>query len=610
LQPILKVNLNTGTIEEISVPPQWEYEYIGGASLAARLLYDKLVQDLDPLAPEAPLLFMNGPLSGTAGPAVGRFVVCGRSPATNLWGESNCGGFWGQELRKAGYIGLWIEGSAPHPVYIWINDSTVEIRDATRLWGLDTYETQSILKNELGNNTIRVASIGIAGESLIPFALILCDHGRVAGRTGMGAVMGSKNLKAIAVRGTKKIPISELEKYKHLRSDVNKSLREDVQSTILRDLGTSSTAEYFNYLEELPKRYFQKGKFSEELRISGAALKETILTGISACHACVIACGRVVTLGDGKPRKGPEYETLAGFGPNLMLNNAEFATQMGELCDRYGIDSISTSNIIGLAIHLYSMGIITKYDTGGYELMWGDHSTVEMLVNLIANRQDFGLLMAEGARALAQRFGAENGAVQVNGLEVPYHDPRGATGMAVVYATSPRGACHNQSDYFLVDLGHTERLIGTEYFDRLAGAEKSANIAKHQDWVTLLNSLVMCIFTNVDPEDTLALLNHASGKSYELTDLLLAGERAWNLKRVINFGLGLRRCNDNLPAVFLKLHTDFTEESKTTVPDFNAMMNAYYHARGWNPKSGYPVREKLESLNLGWTIKDQTAGSL
>jgi len=600
LQPILKVDLSKKTIDEINIPSQWEYEYIGGASLSARLLFEKLVQDLDPFSPEAPLLFMNGPLSGTAGPAVGRFVICGRSPATGLWGESNCGGFWGPELRKAGYDGLWIEGCAPNPVYLLITDHQVEIRDGSFLWGLDTYATQSRLHQELENPGFRIASIGIAGETQIPFALILCDHGRVAGRTGMGAVMGSKKLKAIAVKGTGKIPIHNIEKFNRHRSAVNKSLRDDVSTTILRDLGTSATAEYFDYLEEQPKAYFQKGKLGEEIRTTGASMKETILTGVSACHACVIACGRVVTLSDGKARKGPEYETLAGFGPNLMLNDTVFATRMGELCDKYGMDSISTSNIIGLAFHLYNMGVISEKDTGGYPLYWGNQNSIENLVHQIAVRENFGLLLAEGAKAFGRRFGVENEAVQVNGLEVPYHDPRGGSGIAVVYATSPRGACHNQSDYYIVDLGQSEPLLGIEYFDRLAGAEKSANIAKHQDWVTVLNSLVKCIFAIVDPRDTLTLLNGATGRAWELSELIKAGERGWNLKRIINFRLGLRRNNDRIPTAFQRPYSDADKDSDTRIPDFDAMMKAYYQARNWDPISGYPTQEKLESLNLEW----------
>ena len=406
MQAILKINLSSGDISTYSIPAEWQRDYLGGASLAARLLYDHLSPQLAPLDPQAPLLFLNGPLSGTAGPAVGRFVVCGRSPATGLWGESNCGGFWGPELRQAGYDGLWIEGRASQPVYLWIRDGKVEVRVASHLWGLDTYQTQSAIEEELQAGKVRLACIGPAGEALIPFALVLADHGRVAGRTGMGALMGSKNLKAIAVQGKGKIPLADSQRYTEIRSRVNRELRNDATAQVLRELGTAGVAEYMDYLGEMPKKYFSKGIFGEELRISGAVMKESILTGVSACHACVIACGRVVRLGDGEKRKGPEYETLVGFGPNLMLNDLELVTQLGELCDRYGLDSISMSNTLGLAYRLFELGKIGLADTGGLQLTWGDGSALEDLITQTVQRRGFGAYLAQGARALGEAFGA------------------------------------------------------------------------------------------------------------------------------------------------------------------------------------------------------------
>jgi len=604
MQPILKINLNIGQSECMSIPEEWINDFIGGASLAARILYDHLLQELDPLSPKAPLLFMTGPLTGTSGPAVGRFVICSRSPATGLWAESNCGGFWGPELRKAGYDGLWVEGRAENPVYIWINDDQVEIRDAKHLWGTDTYQTQSSIQDENKRGKVRVASIGLAGENEIPYALILCDHGRVAGRTGMGAIMGSKKLKAVAVKGSKQIPVSDPVQYKQLRSRVNRSLREFNQTRLLRELGTASVAEYFDYLGEMPKQYFSRGKLNQELRVSGAGLKDTILSGVSACHACVIACGRVVRLEDGENRKGPEYETLVGFGPNLCLNDPKFVTRMGELCDRYGMDTISMSNTIGLSFRLFEMGKITVNETDGLELLWGDEMAVETLVNQTAHLEGLGAFLAEGARALGKRFNAEGEAIQVNGLEVAYHDPRGATGMALVYATSPRGACHNQSDYFIIDLGKTISEIGIEYYSHLAGEEKSANVALHQDWITTFNSLVMCRFANISPTDLTELVNSASDIDRDIKELMVAGARGWNLKRAINIRLGLNRSNDRLPKKLLTPYQDSENDGHTVVPDLTKMLDSYYAARGWDPKSGYPTREKLSELGLDWLVND------
>src|SRR5687767_518416 len=352
MQPILKIDLTTGVTEEYHIPEQWQRDFLGGASLAARILYSSLTRELDPLSPEAPLLFMMGPMTGTSGPTTGRFVVCGKGPATGLWAESNIGGFWGPELRATGYDGLWITGRAETPVYLWLNGSKLEVRDAAHLWGMNTYTTQEKIKEEIGEKSARVCVIGQAGERQVLFASIMCDHGRMAGRTGMGAVMGAKNVKAIAVHGTNEIPVFDLAKYKPLRSESNRKLKDDNEAKVMREIGTSGVANYAEYLGSMPVKYYSRGSFENIDSISGAKMTETILVGRSACQGCVIACGRVVNLnGDKTKRKGPEHETMVGFGANLLNDNLESIVDLGELCDRYGMDSISTSNTIGLAFH-------------------------------------------------------------------------------------------------------------------------------------------------------------------------------------------------------------------------------------------------------------------
>ena len=352
MQPILKIDLTTGKTEEYQIPKKWEKDFLGGASLAARVLYSSFTRELDPLSPEAPLLFMTGPLTGTSGPTTGRFVVCGKGPATGLWAESNIGGFWGPELRAAGYDGLWITGKAEEPVYLWLRGNSLEVRRAAHLWGQDTYATQERVKEEIGEKSVRVCVIGPAGEKQVLFASIMCDHGRMAGRTGLGAVMGAKNLKAIAVRGVHEIPVYDIAKYKPLRSESNRRLHDDNEAKILRDIGTSGVANYAEYLGAMPVKYYSRGSFENIDNISGAKMTETILSSRSACQGCVIACGRVVTLkGEQLKRKGPEHETMVGFGANLLNDKLEAIVNLGELCDRYGMDTISTSNTIGLAFH-------------------------------------------------------------------------------------------------------------------------------------------------------------------------------------------------------------------------------------------------------------------
>jgi aldehyde:ferredoxin oxidoreductase len=604
MQPILRINLSENKIDKFLIPSEWEKEYLGGASLGARILYDELVPVLDPISPEAPLLFINGPLSGTSGPAVGRFVVCAKSPATGLWGESNCGGFWGPELRMAGYDGLMIMGKANTPVYISINDKNIEIRPADHLWGMDTYSTQSAVKAELEVKNPRVAVIGPAGEKRIPYASILTDHGRMAGRTGMGAVMGSKNLKAIAVKGSGKVPVADPERYAILRSTANHELKADSYTQVMHDLGSASAADYLDYMCDMPKRYFQNGEYQSALKISGASVAESILVGTSACHACVIACGRVVQLADGVKRKGPEYETLVGFGPNLWYDDPSKITLLGELCDRYGMDTISMSNIIGLVFRLNEMGYLPKNITENLSLQWGNVDAIEMLIHLTLRAEGIGKWAAQGSRVLAKHFGIVEEAVQVNGLEVPYHDPRGSSGVALVYATSPRGACHNQSDYFLIDMGQVLTSLGMNVYDRHGGAEKARNVAIHQDWRTISNALVLCVFANVPVETVLDLVNAACGLDWNISDLLQTGERGWNLKRVINIRLGLTRENDQLPKALLESYKDHPAGADDFAPDFQSMINAYYEARQWDKQTGYPIKSKLESLGLNWLVED------
>ena len=604
MQPILRINLSLSTIDEYTIPHQWEVDYLGGASLGARLLYEELIPTLEPLSEQAPLLFLNGPLSGTSGPAVGRFVVCAKSPATGLWGESNCGGFWGPELRMAGYYGLLITGKAETPVYLSIINGNIEIRPADHIWGMDTYTTQEAIKKEIDVKNPRVAVIGPAGEALIPFAVILADHGRVAGRTGMGAVMGSKNLKAIVVKGNGKVPVSDAERFASVRSIANHELKTDSYTDVMHELGSAGSADYFDYLVDMPKRYFQNGVFENASNISGANIAESILVGTSACHACVVACGRVVCLEDGAKRKGPEYETLAGFGPNLWYDDPVRITKLGEVCDRYGLDTISLSNTIGLVYKLYDMGVISEKEAGGIPLIWGNPESIESLIHQTVRREGLGEFISKGARELGRHFGCENEAVQVNGLEVPYHDPRGSSGMALVYATSPRGACHNQSDYFLIDMGQVLTSLGMKAMDRQGGAEKAQNVAIHQDWRTVANSLVLCVFANVPAETVLDLVNASCGLDWQLADLMRSGERGWNLKRAINNRLGLNRKNDKLPKALLQPFEDHPAGADGYAPDFTNMLEAYYEVREWDRQTGYPSREKLTSLGLEWLVED------
>lgn len=597
---ILEIDLSTGKHSLRPISADVSESFLGGAALGAHLLHEDLASARDPLAPEAPLYWLTGPLTGTAGPAVGRMVVCARSPATGRWGESNIGGHIGPEVRSAGFDGLVLRGRAPRPVVLWVHDGKAELRSAEHLWGrADTYQTQHALRQEVGDKSARVACIGAAGETLLPFGLILADHGRVAGRTGMGAVMGSKNLKAIVCRGTQPIPLAHPEKFAELRRSANLVLRQDNLTRALRQTGTAGSAEYWEHLGTMPKRYFTAGEFPEVEHISGTTVAETILTRPSTCHGCVIACGRVVRFGNGPEQKGAEYETTVGFGPLLGVSDLAFITRMGDLCDRYGMDSISTSNVIGLAFLLWERGLLSRHDTDGLELRWGNTDAIEALVHQIVRRHGLGARLAQGARALADEVGEPGLAAQVNGLEMPYHDPRGASGMALVYVTSPRGACHNQGDYFMVDgLGHTMEEIGIELFDRFAGAEKAGNVARHQDWRSLCNALVLCIFSNLPGQDVCDLVRLATGFDLDLSALVRLGERSFNLKHLINARLGVpgQPGAIRLPSILMQPLAE--GGAGGYVAPLEQMFAAYCAARGWSATTGQPQPATLKRLGL------------
>ncbi|MCX7975786.1 MAG: aldehyde ferredoxin oxidoreductase family protein [Bellilinea sp.] len=604
---MVKINLSNRQIQREQLPLEWIEGFIGASGLAARILWDGLDVNRPPLDPNNPLLFATGPLTGTGGPTTGRFTICGRSPQTGWWGESNIGGFVGPELRYAGIDFLWIEGASDTPVYIWIYNDRIEIRPAEHLWGkADTYETQQIIRQEVGIPQAKVACIGLAGENLVPFAGILSDHGRLAARTGMGALMGSKKLKAVAVRGTQRLVMGRDEEYRKLRVASNKRLLEQNMTAVLRTTGTSGGAEYLQYLGDMPQKYWTAARFEGAEKISGATMAETILKGTSACQGCVISCGREVEIAEGDyPTngvvKGPEYETICSFGSQLMVDDLAAITALGDLCDRLGMDTITAGNVIALAYLLFDQGKLTPKDTGGLQLRWGDPVPGFTLLKQMATKEGFGNLLSQGSKALAAAYGDEDLAVQVNGLDVAMHDPRAFSGQALVYVTSPRGACHNQSDYFNVGLGGTVDEIGIGFTDRFDPLGKGEQVARHQHWRTVCNSLTTCFFAVVSPNEILGLLNAAMDWDWDVLTLLKAGERAWNMKRLYNLKLGWKPENEKLPKLLLQPLMDGGQEGN--VPNLSVMLDEYYRCSGWDRTTGYPLPWKLKELGLDDLIK-------
>lgn len=612
---LLIVDLTAGDSYDEPLNEKYTAQYIGGAGLAARYLYDAIDQSTDPLGPDNPLIFMTGPLDATAAPSAGRFVVVARSPQTGLYGEANAGNFFGPDLKLAGYDGIVVRGRAQTPAYLLIRDGQVEIRDAAWLRGKTTYETGDAIRAELGDPKLTVAAIGPAGEHLVNYALILASNPRpgakkgIAGRCGMGAVMGSKNLKAIAVRAhahRPQVPLHDPIAFKAAVRAAVEMLPGDISTQIWRAVGTSGGMDLFGMQGNVPTRYWTAGTFDYE-KISGNTLAETILTGHGTCHACMIACGRKVARAAGVDlphQEGPEYETLAVFGSLLLNDDLEALAHIGSECDALGMDSISAGSTIAFATFLRDQGLATDAALDGFDFRWGDPGQALELVRMIARREGIGDLLAEGSKTLGARCGVEGMAVQINGMEPAMHDPRAQSGMALVYATSPIGASHNQSDYYMVDLaGRVSEELNIGWTDRFSTLGKATNVARQQDWRAVSASLVQCIFPNPPVRNVVDMIAAATGYDISLDNVLSYGERMWDLKRALNLKLGYNaRTSEKLPELLLKPLADGGTEGH--VVDLDPMLREYYAVRDWDWETGKPSRERFLVLGMPEIAKD------
>ncbi|MHA1271572.1 MAG: aldehyde ferredoxin oxidoreductase family protein [Candidatus Helarchaeota archaeon] len=597
------------TNSEISIKPineEWTKKYLGGSGLACRMLYDMVDKDTDPLGPDNVLIIMTGPLTGTLGPSVGKYSICAKSPLTDIWGESNSGGYFGPELKYAGFDGIIITGKSEKPVYLWVNDGKAEIRDAKKLWGKKVTRVQEMIKKELNNDKVKVATIGPAGENLVKFACVINGFGRAAGRTGMGAVFGSKNLKAIAVRGHGHIDIAKSTKLAKSGNAALKSVISGFTRQMFSALGTAGYWDYATTLGDLSFKYFTQGTWEDASKISGPAMSETVLIKNAACFSCPICCGRVVQVKEGKYKtngiiKGTEYETIGAFGGGLLVDNLDAIQKANELCDELGLDTISCGVTIAYAYYLYEKGILKKEDVG-FELNWGDIDPALQLIEMISKREGFGDLLAEGSYRLALKLNAplEDVAV-VNKMEIPFHDPRAFFGMALNYATSPRGACHMTGDIYEVDLGRADADVGIVSGDRQSIDGKAKIVVNLQNYRAVYAAAIMCNFSFPPAKEFAALLNDVTGMKIKINDLKLLGERLINLKRIFNLKMGLTAKNDQLPNIMLRPLDGGTEGK---VPDIKQLLKEYYECRDWDPKSGKPNKNKLEALELSEFIKD------
>lgn len=614
LGKLLRVDLTAGRWWDEPLNPEYARQFVGGSGLGARYLADTITADTDPLGPDNPLIFMTGPFVGTQTPAAGRYSVVARSPATRLTGEANSGGHWGPALRHAGYDGIIVTGQSPTPVYLSILHGQVELHDAAHLWGLNHYDTQDRVEEELSSRVsklrIRVATIGAAGENLVKYAAVMNDHGRAAARTGLGAVMGSKRLKAIACGGKAEIPTHDPAAFKEYLRAAMRFVVDDIFVVGLRMTGTILGADVGFMYGDTPVRYYTASEDPGiEAQINSATLMDTMLDRQVPCYRCPISCGREVHLdnytversavtGSPTPRvDGPEYETAIGFSALLGSDDLQGAAYAGHLCNLHGLDTISTSHTIGLLYYLYNQGIARAADVEGYDLSWGNVQPAIELVEKIAHRQGIGDLLAEGADAVARHFGVPELAVTVKGLEAPYHDPRAFSGQALVYATTSRGADHMAGDYYEVIRGRIVPELGMDLLERHEESREVAELAaRTMDYRSFTNSAIMCHFEDVQAENLVGLLNALTGWGVDYDEISRLGERISVMKRALNFRLGATRADDRLPKLLReKIEAGGTEGY---VPDMDHLLSLYYDVRDWDPATGKPAPDVLRRLDL------------
>ncbi len=583
---ILDIQLDKSSVGTIDLDQDLTRLFLGGGGLAARILYDLIDPTIDPLSTESPLLYMTGPLTGTLAPCTGRHVICGRSPLTGLWGETYAGGHFGMRLKSAGYDGILIRGRSEIPVYLYISDDYVEVRSAEHIWGKTTSESRAILREELGN--VQVSCIGPAGENLVRFAGVM-NNERANARCGMGAVMGSKYLKGVAVKGDKRVNLADVDGFVNLTRESSKVLSEVM--THLRDSGTAMYVDIGADFNDMPIKYFQESEWDDISDLSVSVMNE-FLTGRSACHSCPIACGRKITLPEFDLHNvgGPEYQTVAAFGSNLLISDLRKISLMNHLCNEYGMDTISCGSTIGFATLISEMG---KMDV---DLEWGNPDKVIDIIHAIANREGVGNDLAEGVMRLSQKYNAEDHAIHVKGLEVPNHDPRAFGGMATVYAMSSRGASHLEGDMYSVDMGVEVRELGIISGDRLEDTKKGEIAARAQDFRAFFDSVIMCHFAIVPINKIVSMLNLAIGASYTLDDVLKIGARSVTIKRLINLSCGLRPEQDTIPKPLLQPLPD--DATFGFVPDVESQVSEYYEYRKWDRETGQPSPEALKKLDI------------
>ena len=595
---VLRVNLGDGTIEKSELDPELARDYLGGRGFAAKILYAELKGRTDPLGEDNKLIVAAGPLSGLLIPGAGKTTFAAKSPATGGYADSNVGGLFSAEMKYAGYDLVILEGMSAEPVYLYIDDDTVELRDANAWWGLGSITTETALKRELGEE-FQIAVIGPGGENLVNYACISHDFGRQAGRAGVGAVMGSKKLKAIAVHGTKSIAVAEMDEFRRIGREMYDYCKASDAWEVWVRLGTAGVNVPSNEWGSFPTRNFQSGYFEEIENMTGELMREKIVITDKACFACPCACGKYSYSKKWDVYvEGPEYETAAFLGADVGVSDIEDVAYANYLCDELGIDTISAGNVIAFATECFEKGIIDSSDTGGLKLSFGDSEAVFELIQKIARREGIGDVLAEGVKRAAEVFGGDSAdfAMHVKGLEISGYDSRNAPAMMLAYMTADVGAHHNRAWAITYDIEVGRDLI-TE--------DKAAKVIELQHIRPLMDCLGTCRLQWVElglPLDYYApAMKAITGLDRSWDDLLHVSERVWNLTRAFWMREieGFGREWDYPPPRWYKdpVATGPTKGKFIAREDVDKLLEMYYEQRGWD-HDGIPSREKLDSLGL------------
>ena len=600
---LLQVDLSKGEHRNIPLPEWLQNEYVGGKGFGIRLLYDLLPAGSDPLAEDNLFMVLSGPLTGTRAPSM-RGCIVTKSPLTGTFLDSYFGGYFSPELKYAGYDGLIVTGKASEPVYLWIDDDRVELRPAASLWGLDALETNAGVKSDLQDETVKVLSIGQAGENLVRFALVSCEYNRQAGRGGSGAVMGSKNLKAIAVRGSQTVRVNDPEGFARAIAAAHTDLgqSEDIQALI--DTGTSNAVGFANETGLLPTRNFADGTYQDADNIGDAGQSKHLWINSAACLGCPIRCSKMGLVRTGKYRGTitdiVEYESAALMGANLLISDVRSLAHLVKLCDRLGLDSMSTGGVVGFALEAAEKGLIAN--PPGIELAFGNVEAVEYLIRAIAHRDgELGRLLSQGVKRASEELNRSSGdfAQHVKGLESPAWGPRGAPGTGLAFMTADRGGCHQRGLPAVLEV--TEGEWEGRKVKALELEGKAEMLIQMQNNLAGTDALVKCDFGGfgIQPETYARMLSAATGRSYQAESLDRLGEKIWNLTRLFNLREGIDPSQDRLPKRFVEepLPSGPYKGHRISEEDMAYLRQDYYRLRGWD-EQGRPARETLERLEI------------